>query len=548
MVCMTRSGHRRLAIAPAFWAAARRAATAGQTVRATRGAAIQHSACRNVPCRSAVWAACLAAGLPGCAVGPDYKRPAPPAVDRFTEAKLPTSTGAASSKAGADQNFSVGADVPGAWWVLFRSPELTRLVSQALRQNPSLQAAAATLRQAQEVTLAQEGALLPQVSAQINRTRQKISGAEAGEVGPGAQSQVYSVYDAQVNVSYTFDVWGQVRRTVQADAAAARYQQFQLEGAANMLAGNTATSAITAASLAAQIDAEQQLVSAETQVLATVRSQFQLGGATGADVATQEAQLANTQALVVPLQVQQQQARDQLAAYLGRAPAEAAIPALSLQDLHLPETLPVSVASQLVDQRPDIRAAEAQLQQATANVGVAIANRLPQFTLTGFLGSAPATIGQLFTPGNGIYSILTQALAPVFEGGTLLHQQREAVAAARAAALNYRATVINAYQNVADVLTALEGDARALQANQDAERAAARSLSLVRLQYGAGGVAFLSVLTAQTQYQNAVIGLIRAQAARYTDTVALFVALGGGWWNRNDQPAPPEGLLRSLLP
>ncbi len=541
-----------MANAPALQAAGWRLATPESIVRATRGSTITYSACSFGPC-GAVWAACLAVALSGCAVGPDYKRPAPPAVDRFTEAKLPASTGAASpkagsSKAGADQSFAVGADVPGAWWVLFRSPELAQLVAQALRQNPSLQAASATLRQAQEVTLAQEGALLPQVSAQANRTRQKISGAEAGEVGPTAQSQIYSVYDAQVNVSYTFDVWGQVRRTVQADAAAARYQQFQLEGAGNMLAANTATSAITAASLGAQVDAEQQLVAAETQVLATVRSQFQLGGATGADVATQEAQLANTQALVVPLQVQQQQARDQLAAYLGRVPAEASIPTLSLQDLHLPETLPVSIASQLVDQRPDIRAAEAQLQQATANVGVAIANRLPQFTLTGFLGSAPATIGQLFTPGNGIYSILTQALAPVFEGGTLLHQQREAVAAARAAALNYRATVINAYQNVADVLTALEGDARALQANQDAERAAARSLSLVRLQYGAGGVAFLSVLTAQTQYQNAVIGLIRAQAARYTDTVALFVALGGGWWNRNDQPAPPEGLLRSLLP
>ena len=536
-----------MANAPALQAAGWRVAASESIVRATRGATITYFACSFGPC-CAVWAACLAVTLSGCAVGPDYKRPAPPAVDRFTEAKLPASTGAAASKAGADQSFAVGADVPGAWWVLFRSPELTQLVAQALRQNPSLQAAAATLRQAQEVTLAQAGALLPQVSAQANRTRQKISGAEAGEVGPGAQSQIYSVYDAQVNVSYTFDVWGQVRRTVQADAAAARYQQFQLEGAANMLAANTATFAITAASLGAQVDAEQQLVAAETQVLATVRSQFQLGGATGADVATQEAQLANTQALVVPLQVQQQQARDQLAAYLGRAPAEAAIPALSLQDLHLPETLPVSLASQLVDQRPDIRAAEAQLQQATANVGVAIANRLPQFTLTGFLGSAPATIGQLFTPGNGIYSILTQALAPVFEGGTLLHQQREAVAAARAAALNYRATVINAYQNVADVLTALQGDARALQANQDAERAAARSLSLVRLQYGAGGVAFLSVLTAQTQYQNAVIGLIRAQAARFTDTVALFVALGGGWWNRNDRPAPPEGLLRSLLP
>ncbi len=219
-----------------------------------------------------------------------------------------------------------------------------------------------------------------------------------------------------------------------------------------------------------------------------------------------------------------------------------------MEDLQLPGALPVSLPSHLVDQRPDIRAAAEQLHQATAQVGVAIANRLPQFTLQGALGSAPAKIGDLFTPGNGIYTLITQALAPVFQGGTLLHQQRAAYAAARSAAANYRATVVGAFQNVADVLTALDGDARALAANQAAEQAASRSLSLARLQYGAGGVAYLTVLTSQTQYQNAVIGLIRAQAARYTDTVALYVALGGGWWNRRDLPPPPEKLLRSLLP
>jgi NodT family efflux transporter outer membrane factor (OMF) lipoprotein len=229
-------------------------------------------------------------------------------------------------------------------------------------------------------------------------------------------------------------------------------------------------------------------------------------------------------------------------------PAEAAIPDFTLGELTLPASLPVSLPSRLVDQRPDIRNAEAQLQQATETIGVAIANRLPQFTLTGSLGTAPAKIGDLFTPGNGEMSILTQALTPIFEGGMLLHKQRQAVAAARQAAANYRNTVVTAFQNVADVLTALNGDARALQANMFAERAAARSLSLAQLQYGAGGVAYLTVLTSQTQYQNAVINLIKAKAARYTDTVALFVALGGGWWNRNDPPKKPESLMRSLLP
>ena len=301
-------------------------------------------------------------------------------------------------------------------------------MTAAIRQNPTLEATAETLRQAQESTIAQQGAFFPAVSAQLTRTRQKVSGAEAGLVGPQAVSESFGYYQGQFNISYTFDVWGQIRRTVEASAAAAQVQRFQLEGATNMLAANTATAAITAASLRAQIAAEQDLVDAEQHLLTTVRSQFQLGGATGTDVATQEAQLANTQALVVPLQTQLQQARDQLAAYLGRVPEAADIPSLRLEDLSLPGALPVSVPSRLVDQRPDIRAAAEQLHQATAQVGVAIANRLPQFTLTGALGSAPARIGDLFTPGNGIYTIITQALAPVFQGGTLLHQQRAAYA------------------------------------------------------------------------------------------------------------------------
>ncbi len=485
------------------------------------------------------------AALAGCTVGPDFKRPALPAVSRYTAGPMPDATAAAKSADGAAQRFETGRDVAGAWWTLFRSPELTALVAAALRQNPSLEAAQQTLHQAQETRLAAEGAWFPSLSGAASRQRQELSGAEGGFPGAG---ETFSVYTAQLNVSYTFDVWGQTQRTVEADAAQADYQRFQLEGAANMLAANTANAAINAAALQAEIGAEEQLVGAEARLLDTVRQQFELGGATGTDVATQEAQLANTQALVVPLQTQLVQARDQLAAYLGRAPSAAEIPPLTLDSLTLPVALPVSVPSQLVAQRPDIRASEAQLHTATAQVGVAISNRLPQLTLSAFVGSAPGSVGQLFTPGNGIWSVTNQLAGPLFQGGTLLHQQRAAVAAMRAAAANYQNTVVMAFQNVADVLTALSQDARSLQANEAAERAAARSLSLAQLQYGAGGVAYLTVLTAQTQYQNAVIGLIRARAARYTDTVALFTALGGGWWNRNDVAPPPEGLIRSLMP
>jgi NodT family efflux transporter outer membrane factor (OMF) lipoprotein len=490
-------------------------------------------------------------GLTSCAVGPNYHQPAAPAVQRYTEAPQAAATQAVQAPYGAAQVFEPGRDVAGEWWTLFRSPRLSALIATAVRQNPSVEAAQQTLHQAQETTLAAEGSWFPQVSGTLNRQRQKFSPAESGlsAATRGAPAlPAFSVYTAQLSVSYTFDVWGQTRRSVEADAAQAEYQRSELEGAITMLAANTANAAINAAALQAEIAAEQKLVGAERDLLRVVHQQFELGGATGTDVATQEAQLANTEALVVPLQTQLVQARDQLAAYLGRVPSQADIPSISLDELRLPEHLPVSLPSQLVAQRPDIRASAAQLHVATAQVGVAVANRLPQLTLAAFGGSAPAMIGDLFTPGNGFWGITNQLAGPLFQGGTLLHQQRAAVAALKAAAANYQNTVVTAFQNVADVLTALAQDALALQANQDAERAASRSLSLAQLQYRAGGVAYLTVLTAQTQYQNAVINLIRARAARFTDTVALFTALGGGWWNRNDVAPPPEGLIRSLLP
>ena len=488
--------------------------------------------------------------LSSCAVGPDFHRPAAPSIHGYTAAKLPGATSAVDAKEGQPQAFAVGADVAGTWWSLFRSPALTRLVAATLRHNPSLQAAQQTLHQSQETTLAAEGSWFPSLTGTLNRSRQKISAAASGET-PSALvgfPTTYSFYTAQLAVNYTFDIWGQTQRSVEADAGQADYQRFQLEGAANMLAANTVSTTITVAALRAEIDAENQLIAAEQRLLGTVQQQFQLGGATGTDVATQESQLANTQALVVPLQTQMIQARDQLAAYLGQAPSEADLPAIALDDLTLPAELPVSLPSQLVAQRPDIRASEAQLHTATAQVGIAIANRLPQLTLSALVGTIPASPGQFFSPGNGAWSLLNQLAGPLFQGGTLLHQQRAAYDAMHAAAWNYRATIINAFQNVADVLTALQQDALAVKANEDAERAAGRALSLAQLQYGFGGVAYLTVLTAQTQYQNAVINLIRARAARYSDSVALFAALGGGWWNRNDVAPPPEGLIRSLLP
>jgi NodT family efflux transporter outer membrane factor (OMF) lipoprotein len=490
----------------------------------------------------------MACALAGCAVGPDFHAPPAPQLRGYTAQPLQAAAHAADVP---PQLFAAGHDVAGEWWGLFRSPRLTGLVVEALARNPSLEASRQTLRQAEETTLAAEGGYFPQIGYNGNRLRQKVSLGQLGLNAPVkgfATSEQYSVYTAQVGINYTFDVWGQTRRTVEGDAALADSKRFELLGAANTLAANTANAAINAAALEEEIAAEQKLVTAEQRLLATVRRQFELGGATGTDVATQETQLANTEALVVPLQTQLTQTRDQLAAYIGRAPSEADIPPITLDELTLPGELPVSLPSSLVEQRPDVRDAQAQWHAATAQVGVAVANRLPQFTLAAYGGSAPAAFGQLFTPGNGFFSLTTEIAGPIFAGGTLLHQQLAAQAAMRAAAAAYANVVVGAFQNVADVLTALTNDAQALSANDTAARAAARSLSLAQLQYSAGGVAYPIVLTAQTQYQQAVISLIRARAARFTDTVALYAALGGGWWNRTDIAPPPEGLLRSLLP
>ena len=497
------------------------------------------------PSRRGPPALLLTATLAGCAVGPDFHRPATDLPDRLDAAAPLSATVASDVAGGAAQQLSVGRDIPGEWWALFRSPAITALVATALHDSPTVAAADAALRQAQEQDLAQQGTLLPTITGAIARSRQEQPLSDEGVPSPPL---LYSAYGAQLNLSYTLDFWGGLRRAVEQTGAQVAYQRFQLEAALLGLSAGVADSAILAASLQGQIDAQTQLIGFEQKQLDTVRQQFKLGGATGTDVATQQAQVAEAQTVLVPLQTQLAQARDQLAAYLGRAPSQVGIPRIDLDRLTLPTELPVSVPSALLSQRPDIRAAEATLHQQTAALGVAISMRLPNVTLSASVGSSAADIHQLFSPTNGLWSLVNQAVQPIFDAGQLLHKQRAQHAAMLQAAAQWRAAVVTAFQNAADVLAALRNDATALNYALTAQDAAARSLSLASLQYELGGVSYLSVLTAQQTYQNTVITLIRFRAARYTDTVALYQALGGGWWNRDDLPPPPAGLLDPPLP
>lgn len=511
------------------------------------GALLHHRAGPDGPCRSRRALPLLSALLllSGCEVGPDFRRPALDVPERYNEQAPAARTVASAVAGGGAQALATGRDVAGRWWELFRSPALAALVEQALRDSPNIAAAEAALRSAQELTLAQEGTLFPNISGAFGRERQEEPVSFEGEQG---QALLFSSYTAQLSLSYTIDVWGGLRRAVEQTAAQAEVQRFQLEAAYLAVSAGVATEVVLAASLAGQIAAQQQLIGFEQRQLRTVQQQFELGGATGTDVATQQAQVAQAETVLVPLQTQLVQARDQIAAYSGRAPSQIQIPVLGLDDLILPEAVPVSVPAALLEQRPDIRAAEAAVHVQTAALGVAIAQRLPNVTLQAGVGSAAADTHQLFSPTTGLWSVINQATQPIFDAGQLLHRQRAQRAAAEQAAAQWRQTAVNAFQNVADVLAALQNDAVELRYALDGQTAAQKALSLASLQYKLGGVSYLSVLTAQQTFQNTVITLVRARAQRLADTVALFQALGGGWWNRRDLPPPPPGLLSSPLP
>jgi len=479
----------------------------------------------------AVAATLSLSALSACAVGPDFKTPPAPPVAGYTPDTPPAPTVSVDVPGGAGQQFVMGRDIPGDWWKVFHSREIDALVSQALRANPSLQAAQGALWQAKETLYAAGGKLLPSVDANASFTRQQLSPAEFGF--PGGPS-TFNLYQVTANVSYAPDVFGGQRRLIEQTAAAAELQRFELEATYLTLTANVVTAAIQEASLRGQIEATLEIIKAESDQLVVVRNQFEAGAANRADVLTQESEVATTQATLPPLQKLLEQQHHLLLALVGRFPSESHGKDLRLTALHLPTQLPVSVPTQLVEQRPDIRAAQAQLHEASAAIGVAIANRLPQFALTADYGTAALTAATMFTPGTAIWSIAASGTQPIFHGFTLLHQQRAAEAAYTMAEGQYRNTVLLAFQNVADALRAVQLDAATLKAQQRAVKAASDTFDLTRGQYRLGAVTYLILLNAQRSYQQALLALVQAQAARYADTAALFQALGGGWWNRID--------------
>lgn len=476
--------------------------------------------------------------LGGCAVGPEFRAPAAPAVAGYRADALPPATVAADAPTGDAQRFLAGADVPARWWSTFDSAELDRRVDQALANNPTIASAQAALRQAQEAAQAAGAALLPSVDARAGATRGTANAAAAGSA--------FSVYNAGVDVGYTLDLFGGVRRGVEAQLARTDLQRYLLQGTYLSLAANVATASFREAALREEIQATDEIIGTYREQLRTVEQQHAIGAKSLADVLALRSQVASASAQLPALRQQLARTQTQLATYLGRFPSEVDLVALELDGLRLPPAVPVSLPSTLVRQRPDILAAEAQLHQATAGVGVATANLLPQITLSASLGTQAFDAGDLFAAGSKSWSLGAGLLQPLFHGGALRAQKRAAEAALEQAAADYQSTVLTAFQNVADSLRALELGAEDLAAQAQAERSAARSLELVRTQYQEGAASYLQVLDATRQYQQARIGLIHARAARLADTAALYAALGGGWQSgaANLASATPKTDLR----
>jgi NodT family efflux transporter outer membrane factor (OMF) lipoprotein len=483
-----------------------------------------------------VAAALTAAALvSGCAVGPNFSRPAAPAVESYTRPSLAATTASADVPGGEAQRLVPGKDLPHDWWTRFESPGLNTLVERALRANPTLVAAQQSLRQSMELAAAQRGLFFPTIEGSFAPSYQRSSATLAPPLN--SNDLRYSLFTAQVSVGFTPDVFGGTRRELESLLGQAEAQRFQLEAAYMTLTSNVVAAAVQEASLRAQLAATREIIAISTGSLDLVRRQFQLGAVSGLEVSAQETALAQVEQTLPPLQKQLEQNRNLLTALAARLPSDDPDETFELASFRLPTDLPVSVPSRLVEQRPDVRAAEAQLHAASAQIGVAVANQMPQFTITGAYGGTSTAFTQMFANGNPFWTIAGNLAQSIFDGGTRLHRRRAAEAAFEQAAAQYRSAVITGFQNVADTLYALQADAASLKAAVGAEGAARMTLDITLKQQELGAVNYLALLSARQAYQQTLIAHVQAQASRLADTAALFQALGGGWWNR--PPAAP---------
>ena len=477
-----------------------------------------------VPRFAAIAAALI--GLAGCAAGPDYRPPAVPDAEGVTSQPLPRDTAASTGPAGAPQTFVLGGEPAADWWTGFGAPPLNELVARGLAANPSIRAARAALLSARELALAGRGAWWPAIDAELGAGRERSNLAAAGDAGEHA---LYNTFRARVSASYAVDLFGRQRRLVESLDAEESFAAENLRVARLAIAADITATAITVASIEAQIEVTNALVATERDALGLVRKRLDLGHASMLEVLSQQAELDQTLATLPPLRAQLQSARTALALLVGDTPGRFAAPSIAFSSLRLPPELPVSVPAAILARRPDVRASETLVHAASARVGVATANLLPQLTITASAGreaNEPADVGR---GAFGVWGIGGSLIQPILRGGELRHRRRAAVHQYEAAVAGYDATVLSALGNVADVLTAIVEDAELTRVTADGAEAASRALALAERSFAAGGTSYLQLLSAEQIAQRARLSAVRAQAARFTDTVALYHALGGAW-------------------
>lgn len=491
--------------------------------------------------------------LSGCVVGPDFKKPDAPTATSYSPQPILQETATAPVMAGDAQKYNTTAAIPADWWTMFKSPQINALIARAFKNNPTIQSAQASLRQAQQSVIAQQGYFFPTVDASYSPSRTKLAGnvASSGALGLQANGDViapaavgepvyYNFHVAQLSVGYVPDIFGGNRRQVESLQAQLQAQHFRTEATYITLASNVVAAALQEAMLRAQIKASKEIIRLNTENLEILHKQLELGYIAGIDVAAQEAAAAQAEQTLIPLNKQLEQTRNLIRALAGNLPNEDVPEVFELESLQLPQELPLSLPSQLVEQRPDIRAAQEQWHAASAQVGVAEAGRFPQFTITAAVGGMASTPDWMFREGGSFFSLLGNVSIPLFDGGTLKAREQAAREALAQAAADYRRVVITAFQNVADTLHAIQYDSDFLKAALRTEVALKETADLTRKQYTLGYVSYQIVLLAEQNFQQAEINLIQAQATRLGDTAALYQALGGGWWNRQDDASPEQ--------
>jgi NodT family efflux transporter outer membrane factor (OMF) lipoprotein len=480
----------------------------------------------------------LGAILAGCAVGPDFSHPEIRQPTEYTSKTLDLETAAGRE---AKQSLAIGKKISGEWWRLFHSTRLDSVFEQALSGNLNLAAAKATLAQAQDAVDQAGGALWPHVQFTAGVSRQQTNQATVGINSPHVISNLYTIGP---NVSYALDIFGGTRRQVEQQLALAEYQEYQLAAAYLTLTGDVVTQAIAIASAREQIKVVLEIIADDEENVKLQADLLALRQATRTDVEQARSQLAADRALLPPLRQQQAVAEHAMAVLVGKAPGEWTAPDFDLSEFTLPDELPVSLPSELVRQRPDILAAEAQLHAASAAIGVATAQMYPNITLSASFAQQALSPGTVFTEASSIWSIASQLTAPIFQGGALEAQKQGAVDAFTAKTAGYKQTILTSFGQVADVLTAIENDAQLLDQQRSASESAETTRRLISETFRGGNITVLQVLDAQRQFEQARLGYTKAKAQRLLDSAQLFNAMGGGWWDWNAAEANARAEIK----